>query len=68
MKEKTIEERLAKLECLAKAIQNISWWISSNGYPDEEEFFIIMSYLADPESHSYIDDLNKSRAREKRYY
>ena len=65
MEETTLEERIIELEYLAKAIQNIAWWVKDNGYSNEEQFFTMMDYLTNPECYGYMDDLDKSKLKEK---
>lgn len=65
MEETTLEERVIELEYLAKAIQNIAWWIKDNGYPSEEQFFMMMDYLTDPNCYGCMDNLDKSKLKDK---
>ena len=67
MEETTLEERIIELEYLAKAIQNIAWWIKDNGYPNEEQFFIIMDHLTSPDCYGYMDNLDKSKLKERQW-
>lgn len=64
MEETTLEERVIELEYLAKAIQNIAWWIQSNGCPSEGQLYTMMEYLTDPNCSRYINDLDKSKLKD----